>query len=68
MDSTLSLNEAVFIANRSGLASELMRANQLDASAERELTFVTGFYNREILKIAQDYVDELRMLNRVRIP
>ncbi len=60
-DKTISLNESDFIARRKELNSEKEEDEQVEAKAERNKVYNPSFYNKEILNIARDYVEALKV-------
>ncbi len=57
-DESISLNEKKYRANRM-LDSEKIRTAFLDSNSEPGRTFVDDFYNREVLRVARDYVESI---------
>lgn len=69
-DKTYSLKESDFLARRkeseSGRAVALGEEDeQLEAKAERNKIYNPTFYNKEVINVARDYVESLKMSNKL---
>lgn len=56
----ISLKESEYMALRKEFTPEKIEEEQMEAKAERNSIFYPNFYNKEILNIAQDYVNALQ--------
>jgi len=64
-DKTISLKESDFLARRKELNSDKEEDEQLEAKAERNKVYNPGFYNQEIINITRDYIDALKLSNKL---
>ena len=64
-DKTYSLKESDFNARRKELNSEKEEDEQLEAKAERNKVYNPSFYNKEVLNVARDYVEALKINNKL---
>ena len=64
-DKTISLKESDFLARRKELNTEKEEDEQLEAKAERNKVYNPGFYNQEIINITRDYIDALKLSNKL---
>ena len=64
-DKTISLKESDFLARRKELNSEKEEDEQLEAKAERNKVYNPTFYNQEIMNITRDYIDALKLSNKL---
>ena len=63
----ISLNEAKYQASRIELGSEQIRNAFLDSNSEPGRIYIDHFYNREVLRVAHDYVESI-MRNSHAVP
>lgn len=64
-DKTYSLKESDFLARRKELNSEKEEEDQVEAKAERNKIYNPSFYNQEIINVARDYVEALKINNKL---
>ena len=64
-DKTYSLKESDFLARRKELNSEKEEDDQVEAKAERNKIYNPSFYNQEVINVARDYVDALKLTNKL---
>ena len=64
-DKTISLKESDFLVRRKELNSEKEEDEQIEAKAERSKIYNPSFYNQEIINITRDYVDALKVSNKL---
>lgn len=64
-DKTISLKESDFNARRKELNSEKEEDEQIEAKAERSKVYNPSFYNKEVLNVARDYVEALKISNKL---
>ena len=64
-DKTISLKESDFLARRKELNSEKEVDEQVEAKAERNKTYNPSFYNQEVVNVARDYVDALKLSHKL---
>ena len=64
-DKSISLSESDFLVRRKELNSEKEEDEQVEAKAERNKVFNPTFYNKEIINITRDYVDALKVSNKL---
>lgn len=64
-DKTISLKESDFLARRKELNTEKEEDEQIEAKAERNKVYNPGFYNQEIINITRDYIDALKLSNKL---
>lgn len=64
-DKTYSLKESDFLARRKELNSEKEEEDQVEAKAERNKIYNPSFYNQEVINVARDYVEALKINNKL---
>ncbi len=64
-DKTYSLKESDFLVRRKELNSEKEEDDQVEAKAERNKIYNPSFYNQEVINVARDYVDALKISNKL---
>lgn len=64
-DKTYSLKESDFLARRNELNSEKEEDDQVEAKAERNKIYNPSFYNQEVINVARDYVEALKISNKL---
>ncbi len=64
-DKTISLQESEFNARRKELNSEKEEDEQVEAKSERNKIYNPSFYNKEVLNVAKDYVEALKISNKL---
>ena len=64
-DKTISLKESDFNARRKELNSEKEEDEQVEAKAERSKIYNPSFYNKEVLNVAKDYAEALKISNKL---
>ena len=62
-DKTYSLKESDFLARRKD--SEKDEDEQIEAKVERNKIYNPTFYNKEVINVARDYVESLKMSNKL---
>ncbi|HUP81279.1 MAG TPA: tail-specific protease, partial [Pirellula sp.] len=62
-DKTYSLKESDFLARRKD--AEKDEDEQIEAKAERNKIYNPTFYNKEVINVARDYVESLKMSNKL---
>jgi carboxyl-terminal processing protease len=64
-DKTIPLKESDFMARRKEMNSEKEEDETNEAKAEQKKVYNNTFYNQEIIRVARDYVDALKVNNRL---
>jgi carboxyl-terminal processing protease len=66
-DKTIPLKESDFLARRKEMDSEKEEDETNEAKAEQKKVYNNTFYNQELLRVTRDYVDALKVNNKLTV-
>lgn len=64
-DKTIPLKESEFLARRKEMNSEKEEDETNEAKAEQKKVYNNTFYNQELIRVTRDYVDALKVNNKL---
>ena len=66
-DKTIPLKESDFLARRKEMNSEKEEDETNEAKAEQKKVYNNTFYNQEVIRVTRDYVEALKVNNKLTV-